>query len=155
MSYFFHHPYELDNDSRMQLLRQKMWCEGTGIFWDIFMRLRRGRGLYPLSALIAEVSGGRDTRARKVQRVLTDFDLFVITNGMVELASGLSVSDLLPKKRTPPQERIAEIHKLMNEEQTQPNLFPEESRQMLEDAMEQTQQQIREQNAEAFKPLNF
>lgn len=137
----------------MANLQRKMWFEGTGIFWYIFEKLRLGGGKYPLDSLLLAANGS-ESRQRKIKRVLSDFDLFAIENGMVSLQSGLSVADLLPKKRLTPQNRVAEIHKIMDEEEQTPNLFPEESRQMLEDALESAKEDIRERNEAELNALN-
>lgn len=146
MSYFFQHPFGLSTEQRMANLHKKMWLEGSGIFWYIFEKLRLGGGKYPLDSILL-AAGSNASRQRKIKRVLTEFDLFCIENGMVSLQSGLSVADLLPKKRLTPQDKVAEIHKAMEDEASVPGLFPEESRQMLESALCNAQQTIRDQNA--------
>lgn len=136
----------------MANLQRKMWFEGTGIFWYIFEKLRLGGGKYPLDSLLLAANGS-EPRQRKIKRVLTDFDLFAIENGMVSLQSGLSVADLLPKRRINPQDRVAEIRQRIDDgyEQT---FFPEECREMDENALSQAQQEIRDRNEAELQSIN-
>lgn len=152
MSYFFQHPFGLSTEQRMANLQRKMWFEGTGIFWYIFEKLRLGGGKYPLDSILLAANGS-EPRQRKIKRVLTDFDLFAIENGMVSLQSGLSVADLLPKRRVSPQDKVAEIRQRI-EEGYDDNLFPEESREMDESALVRTQKEIRNRNEAEINLLN-
>lgn len=145
MSYFFQHPFGLSAEQRMANLQRKMWFEGTGIFWYIFEKLRLGGGKYPLDSLLLAANGS-EPRQRKIQRVLSDFDLFAIENGMVSLQSGLSVADLLPKRRISPQDKVAEIRQRIYNGYDD-NLFPDDCKEMDESALVRTQQEIRMHNA--------
>ena len=135
----------------MANLQRKMWFEGTGIFWYIFEKLRLGGGKYPLDSLLLAANGS-EPRQRKIKRVLSDFDLFAIENGMVSLQSGLSVADLLPRRRISPQDKVAEIRQRINDGYDD-TFFPEECREMDESALVRTQQEIRDNNARELNLL--
>ena len=154
--YFFQHPYELENDERYMLLRRKMWCEGTGIFWDVFMRLKRGNSTYPVSAILEEISGGRDTRKRKVSRVLTEFDLFVIDDGMVSLSTGFTMNELHPRseRKKSSRERLEKIQQSIADGYDD-TLFPDETREMDEQALQSVQDEIRENNQAELSSLHL
>lgn len=152
MSYFFQHPFGLSAEQRMANLQRKMWFEGTGIFWYIFEKLRLGGGKYPLDSLLLAANGS-EPRQRKIKRVLSDFDLFVIENGMVSLQSGLSVADLLPKRRINLQDKVAEIRQRINDGYDD-SLFPEDCKQMDESALESAKEDIRERNHRELQSIN-
>lgn len=145
--FFFLHPYELENDERMKLLDKKIPDSGMGVFWKIFYRLRRGNGTYALSGLIAEIAGDSRLRRKRLERVLNEFNLFIIENGMVSLAQGLTVSELRPRhernisnkdKLKQVQEKIARGY--------DDTIMPEALRQMDLDALQRVQDDVRIEN---------
>ena len=145
--YFFQHPYELENDERMKLLDKRIPDAGHGVFWKIFYRLRLGNGTYPVSAIVSEISGDSKVRRRRVERVLTEFNLFIIENGMVSLATGLTISEIIPRHDRKPSSR----EKLEKIQQNiaggyDNTLFPDETREMDEAALLSVQNEIRANN---------
>jgi len=153
MAIFFQHPFGLSAEPRMAKLQKKMWLDGPGIFWYIYEKLRLGGGRYPLDSIML-IAGNSKARQRKVSRVLTEFDLFIIENGMVSLQSGLSVADISPKKRVTPSDQVGEIRQRLADGYSD-NLFPEESRQMDEAAITRIQDEIRETNIEQLESINY
>lgn len=145
MSQYFHHSFRLEEEPRIIRLQQKMWLEGIGIFWTIYRQLRLCNGKYPLEALLLLAKGSKP-RERKIIRVVQDFDLFTIENGIVQLQSGLSAAELNPDRDVSPRDKVAEIRQRINEGYDQ-NFFPDECREMDESALARAQQSIREQNA--------
>lgn len=153
--YFFQHPYELENDARMKLLDKRMPDSGPGVFWKIFYRLRLGNGTYPLSAIISEIAGENKVRRRRVERVLNEFNLFIIENKMVTLANGLTISDIHPRNERKPstQEKLEKIQQNISEGYDN-TLMPDELRQMDETALKKVQSEIREANADQLASIN-
>lgn len=145
MSQYFHHSFRLEEEPRIMRLQQSMWLEGIGIFWTIYRQLRLCNGKYPLEALLLLAKGSK-TRERKIVRVIQDFDLFSIENGIVQLQSGLSAAELNPDRDIAPRDRVAEIRQRIDNGYDN-NLFPDECKQMDESALDRSVQEIREQNA--------
>lgn len=145
MSQYFHHSFRLEEEPRIMRLQQSMWLEGIGIFWTIYRQLRLCNGKYPLEALLLLAKGSKP-RERKIIRVVQDFDLFTIENGIVQLQSGLSAAELNPDRTVSPRDRVAEIRQRIDEGYDD-TFFPEECREMDESALCQAQQAIRECNA--------
>lgn len=152
MSQYFHHSFRLEEEPRILRLQQSMWLEGIGIFWTIYRQLRLCNGKYPLEALLLLAKGSK-TRERKIIRVIQDFDLFSIENGIVQLQSGLSVAELNPDRDVSPRDRVAEIRQRIDNGYDN-NLFPDECKRMDETALVNAQEAIRVQNAEQINLLN-
>ena len=125
-------------------LQQSMWLEGIGIFWTIYRQLRLCNGKYPLEAILL-LAKGSNTRERKIVRVIQDFDLFSIENGIVQLQSGLSAAELNPDRDISPRDRVAEIRQRIDSGYDD-NLFPDDCKQMDESALESAKEDIRERN---------
>ncbi len=130
-------------------LQQSMWLEGIGIFWTIYRQLRLCNGKYPLEALLLLAKGSKP-RERKIVRVIQEFDLFVIENGIVQLQSGLSAAELNPDRDVSPRDRVAEIRQRIDSGYDD-NLFPDDCKQMDETALVNAQEAIRVQNAEELE----
>ena len=152
MSQYFHHSFRLEEEPRILRLQQSMWLEGIGIFWTIYRQLRLCNGKYPLEALLLLAKGSK-TRERKIVRVIQDFDLFSIENGIVQLQSGLSAAELNPVRDVSPRDRVAEIRQRINEGYDN-NLFPEDCKQMDESALESAKEDIRERNHRELQSIN-
>lgn len=136
---YFHNPFELCMEPRIQNLRSKMSFEGMGIFWDIYRLIRLGSGKYALDSIIG-LADGRPAKERKVRRVLTEFRLFIVENGMVSLQPGLSASDFVTKEKS--LSAKARIAANIGSEGYENSLFAEEMHQMDEEARQKLQQQI-------------
>lgn len=132
-------------------LQQSMWLEGIGIFWTIYRQLRLCNGKYPLGALLLLAKGSK-TRERKIVRVIQDFDLFLIENGIVQLQTGLSAAELKPNSTVPPKDKPGMIRDRIRQGYDD-NLFPVECKEMDEDALEQSVQEIRDNNAQELMQL--
>lgn len=152
MSQYFHHSFRLEEEPRIMRLQQSMWLEGIGIFWTIYRQLRLCNGKYPLEALLLLAKGSK-TRERKIVRVIQEFDLFSIENGIVQLQSGLSAAELNPDRDVSPRDRVAEIRQRIDSGYDD-NLFPDDCKQMDETALVNAQEAIRVQNAEQINLLN-
>lgn len=152
MSQYFHHSFRLEEEPRIMHLQQSMWLEGIGIFWTIYRQLRLCNGKYPLEALLLLAKGSK-TRERKIVRVIQDFDLFSIENGIVQLQSGLSAAELNPDRDVSPRDRVAEIRQRI-ESGYEDTFFPEECRQMDESALESAKEDIRERNQVELTSIN-
>ena len=146
MSQYFHHSFRLEEEPRIMRLQQSMWLEGIGIFWTIYRQLRLCNGKYPLEALLLLAKGSK-TRERKIVRVIQDFDLFSIENGIVQLQTGLSAAELNPDRDVSPRDRVAEIRQRI-ESGYDDNLFPDDCKQMDESALASSQESIRTHNAQ-------
>lgn len=153
MSHYFHHSFRLEEEPRILRLQQSMWLEGIGIFWTIYRLLRLCNGKYPLDALLL-LAKGRKSRERKILRVIKNFDLFCIENGIVQLQSGLSAAELNPDREVSPRDRVAEIRQRISHGY-EDDLFPEESRLMDESALHKAQADIRERNGAELQSLNL
>lgn len=151
MSQYFHHSFRLEEEPRIMHLQQSMWLEGIGIFWTIYRQLRLCNGKYPLEALLLLAKGSKP-RERKIVRVIQDFDLFSIENGIVQLQSGLSAAELNPDRDVSPRDRVAEIRQRIDSGYDD-NLFPDDCKQMDESALEYAKEDIRERNHRELNPL--
>lgn len=136
---YFHNPFELCMEPRIQNLRRKMSFEGMGIFWDIYRLIRLGSGKYALDSIIA-LADERPAKERKVRRVLTEFRLFIVENGMVSLQPGLSASDFVTKEKS--LSAKARMAANIGSEGYENSLFAEEMQQMDEEERQKLQQQI-------------
>lgn len=152
MSQYFHHSFRLEEEPRILRLQQSMWLEGIGIFWTIYRQLRLCNGKYPLEALLLLAKGSK-TRERKIVRVIQDFDLFSIENGIVQLQSGLSAAELNPDRDVSPRDRVAEIRQRIDSGYDD-NLFPDDCKQMDESALESAKEDNRERNQAELNALN-
>lgn len=145
MSYFFQHPFELEFEPRMQTLRHKMWCEGIGIFWEVYRLVRLGRGQYPLDSILA-LAEGRQARERKIGRVISEFNLFLVENGMVSLQPGLNVSAFVQRDSIRKKAKTAST---IGQDDYDNTLFPDDMQQMDDEARRILQQQVSEATAAA------
>lgn len=152
---FCQHPFELENDPRILRLDKVFPDSGFGVFYKIRNRICLGGGQYALSGIVAELGGNNTRRKQRLERVLTDFDLFVIENGMVALAQGLTVSELYPRnaRHQSNTDRLKQVQQNI-QKGYDGNLFPEESRQMDEEALQKVQSEIRAQNQEQINSIN-
>ena len=152
MSHYFHHSFRLEEEPRIMRLQQSMWLEGIGIFWTIYRQLRLCNGKYPLEALLLLAKGSKP-RERKIIHVVRDFDLFSIENGIVQLQSGLTAAELNPDRDIAPRDRLAEIRQRIGNGYDN-SLFPDDCRQMDEEALVNAQKAIRVHNEEQISLLN-
>lgn len=143
---YFHNPFELCMEPRIQNLRRRMSFEGMGIFWDIYRLVRLGSGKYALDSIIG-LAEGRPAKERKIGRVLKEFSLFVVENGMVSLRPGLSASDFVTKEKS--LSAKARIAANLGSEGYDNTLFAEEMQQMDEEARQRLQQQINDATSAA------
>ena len=150
MAIFYQHPYELDQEPRIQKLYQKMWFTGIGILEFIYKKLRLGKGTYPLDSILA-TADGKKIRLKQLQRVLNDFDLFIIENGMVQLRPGLNTNDFI---RRDTNSRKARRAAELTQQDYSDNLFPEEAKRMDLAEADRLNQEVRNANAEALNSLN-
>lgn len=153
MSQYFHHSFRLEEEPRVMSLKQKMWLEGIGILWTVYRQIRLCNGKYPLAGLLLLAKGSKP-RERKIMRVLTEFDLFTIENGIVQLQSGLSAAELNPDRNISPRDKVAEIRQRLSNGYRD-NIFPDECREMDETALDKSVQEIRNQNAEELNLLTI
>lgn len=147
MAIYYQHPFELESEPRVQKVFDKMWFTGIGIWKIIYEKLKLGKGTYPVDSIMA-TAGGKKSRERQIQRVLTEFDLFTIENGMISLREGLNTSHFIHK------ESIAKKTKKANELENKDysdNIFPEESKALDLEAARQLKEEIKEQTAKFFK----
>lgn len=151
MAIFYQHPYELDQEPRIQKLYQKMWFTGIGILEFIYKKLRLGKGSYPLDSILA-TANGKKTRLRQLQRVLNDFDLFIIENGMVSLRPGLNTNDFI--RRDSISKKAKRASELTQQDYSD-NLFPEDAQRMDLAEAERLNQEVRDANAEELNHLTF
>ena len=142
MAIFYQHPYELDQEARIQKLYRKMWFTGTGILEFIYKKLRLGKGTYPLDSILA-TAGNNKARRRQLERVLNDFDLFVIENGMISLRPGLSTTDFIHRDTISRKARRAAE---LTQQDYSDNLFPEESREADLAEAQRLNEEVREHN---------
>ena len=144
---FFQHPFELEKDDRMQRLDKALPDSGHGLFWKIYHRVRLGGGKYPVSGLYAELAGDNERRKKRLFRVLNQFNLFCIDQGMVELGQNLTISEIRPResRKDSPREKLQAVQKNINEGYAN-TLIPDELAQMDQQTLEQVQNEIREQN---------
>lgn len=142
---YYHYAFGLEEEPRVQTLFRRMSFEGIGIFDMVVRRVRLGRGLYALDSLLAMAN--TETRRRKVKRVLTEFDLFVIENGMVSLREGLSASSF--SKTESIKEKVKKVNEIQKRDYKD-TFFPQELQAMDEKAAETINGEIREKVMSAF-----
>lgn len=100
---YYHAPFALMREPRVQVLKQRMGINGTGILLHIYMLLRQCNGKFPLDSILA-LARGR-LQEKKIRSVLNDYDLFTIDNGIVQLQTGLSAAKLKPNSTVPPKDK--------------------------------------------------
>lgn len=140
---YYHAPFALLREPRVQVLKERMGIDGTGILLHIYMLLRQCNGKFPLDSILALARG--KLQERKIRSVLHDFDLFSIENGIVQLQTGLSAAELRPGSTVPPRDRPGIIRERIRQGYDD-NLFPTECKQMDETALDQSILDIRHQN---------
>ena len=143
---FFQNPFDLDKDPRIQKLKKKMWATGYGIFCMIQKSIHLGKGQYPLSGIQQDIAGADKAKLTKVNRVISDFGLFVLENGMVRLAAGLTASEMNPRGRThsPAQDQKTLQKRLQTGYEG--TIFPDYLQQNDEQQLQVVQSEINEQN---------
>ena len=146
-SIFFQHPFDLEKDERMQRLDKALPDSGHGLFWKIYHRIRLGGGKYPISGLYAELAGNNQQRKKRLFRVLNQFDLFCISQGMVELGMNLTISEIRPREKRSQgaREKLQAVQRNIHDAYAN-TLIPDELAQMDQLALENVQTEIREQN---------
>lgn len=135
---YYHYAFGLEEEPRVQTLFRRMSFEGIGIFDMVVRRVRLGRGLYALDSLLSMAN--TEARRRKVQRVLTEFDLFVVENGMVSLREGLSASSF--NKGESMKDKVKKVDEIRKRTYTD-TFFPEELQAMDEKAADTFNDEIR------------
>lgn len=98
---YYHQPFALLREARVKVLKSNMGIEGTGILLHIYLLLRQCNGRYPLDSIMALAKG--KLQEQKVRKVLNNFNLFKIENGIVQLQTGLSAAELKPGNTIPPR----------------------------------------------------
>lgn len=143
---YYHYAFGLEEEPRVQTLLRRMSFEGIGIFDMVVRRVRLGRGLYALDSVLAMAN--TEARRRKVQRVLTEFDLFVMENGMVSLREGLSASSFNRSESIKDKvKKVDEIQKRTYND----TFFPVELQAMDAEAADTINEEIREKVMKAFE----
>ncbi len=143
---FFQHPFRLEEDERVKNLRARLGFEGMGMFWEVYRRIRLGGGQYPLDSIIL-MAEGKAARVKKIQRLLTEFDLFLIDMGMVSMGSGLTVKSFKARHSVIDlQNQVDEIQERTYDD----TLMPEELAAMDAQAKERLQTRIKENNQHAL-----
>lgn len=148
---YYHAPFALLREPRVQVLKQRMGIDGTGILLHIYMLLRQCNGKFPLDSILALARG--KLQEKKIRSVLNDYDLFTIDNGIVQLQTGLSAAELKPNSTVPPKDKPGMIRERIRQGYDD-NLFPAECKQMDETALDLSVQEIRNQNAEELSLQN-
>lgn len=149
---YYHQPFALLRESRVKALKANMGIEGTGILLHIYLLLRQCNGKYPLDSIMALANG--KLQEKKVMKVLNNFDLFLIENGIVQLQTGLSAAELKPNSTVAPKDKPGLVRQRLRKGYDD-TLFPSEIREMDEDALEECAQEIRSKNEEEIKCINF
>lgn len=151
---FCQSPFELENDERIRRMDRLLPDSGFGVFIKIRNRISRGGGAYALSGIMSELTASSQKRRRRVERVLTEFDLFVVEDGMVRLAPGLTVKEMYPRgERTgSPSERLKKVQESMSRGYDE-ELFPEEMQRMDAAAAAALNEEIRSENQKALEAL--
>lgn len=149
---YYHAPFALLREPRVQMLKQRMGIDGTGILLHIYMLLRQCNGKFPLDSILALARG--KLQEKKIRSVLNDYDLFTIDNGIVQLQTGLSAAELKPNSTVPPKDKPGMIRNRIRQGYDD-NLFPVECKQMDETALEQSVQEIRTKNEEEINCIEF
>lgn len=149
---YYHAPFALLREPRVQVLKQRMGIDGTGILLHIYMLLRQCNGKFPLDSILALARG--KLQEKKIRSVLNDYDLFSIDNGIVQLQTGLSAAELKPNSTVPPKDKPGMIRNRIRQGYDD-NLFPVECKQMDETALDQSVQEIRTKNEEEINCIEF
>ena len=142
---YYHAPFALLREPRVQVLKRRMGIDGTGILLHIYMLLRQCNGKFPLDSILALARG--KLQEKKIRSVLNDYDLFTIDNGIVQLQTGLSAAELKPNSTVPPKDKPGIIRERIRHGYDD-NLFPVECKQMDESALASSQESIRTHNAQ-------
>lgn len=148
---YYHAPFALLREPRVQMLKQKMGIDGTGILLHVYMLLRQCNGKFPLDSILALARG--KLQEKKIRSVLNDYDLFVINNGIVQLQTGLSAAELKPNSTVPPKDKPGYVRQRLKKGYDD-TLFPSEMREMDQVALVQSEQEIRDKNAAEIDSLN-
>lgn len=141
---YYHAPFALLREPRVQMLKQKMGIDGTGILLHVYMLLRQCNGKFPLDSILALARG--KLQEKKIRSVLNDYDLFVINDGIVQLQTGLSAAELKPNSTVPPKDKPGIVRQRLRNGYDD-TLFPSEMREMDEEALVAANEEIRERNA--------
>lgn len=153
---FCQNPFELEKDGRIRRMDQALPDSGFGLFNKIRNCICLGGGSYALSGLLSELTAGshREQRRKRLERVLTEFDLFVMEAGLVRLAPGLTVKEMYPREErtASPSERLKKVEASMGKGYDE-ELFPEDSRQMDQTAAQRLREEIRSENLKALDGL--
>lgn len=149
---YYHQPFALMREQRVKALKASMGIEGTGILLHVYLLLRQCNGKYPLDSIMALAKG--KMQEKKVLKVLNNFDLFLIENGIVQLQTGLSAAELKPDSTVAPKDKPGFVRQRLKKGYDD-TLFPSEMREMDECALEQCTKEIREQNDEELSLLTF
>lgn len=147
---YYHQPFALLREQRVKALKANMGIEGTGILLHIYLLLRQCNGKYPLDSIMTLTKG--KLQEKKVMKVLNNFDLFLIENGIVQLQTGLSAAELKPNNTMLPKDKSGFVRQRLKKGYDD-TLFPSEIREMDEDALEQSVQEIRDNNAQELMQL--
>lgn len=142
---YYHAPFALLREPRVQVLKQKMGIDGTGILLHVYMLLRQCNGKFPLDSILALARG--KLQEKKIRSVLNDYDLFVINNGIVQLQTGLSAAELKPNSTVAPKDMPGFVRQRLKNGYDD-TLFPTEMREMDETALASSQESIRTRNAQ-------
>lgn len=127
-----------------------MGIEGTGILMHIYLLLRQCNGRYPLDSIMALAKGRM--QENKVRKVLNNFNLFKIENGIVQLQSGLSAAELKPGSNVMPRDRQGVVCQRLRNGYDD-TLFPTEMREMDEEALVHVTEEIRAHNEQELNML--
>lgn len=149
---YYHQPFALLREQRVKALKACMGIEGTGILLHIYLLLRQCNGKYPLDSIMSLAKG--KLQEKKVMKVLNNFDLFLIENGIVQLQTGLSAAELKPNSTIAPKDKPGFVRQRLKKGYDDA-LFPSEIREMDEDALELSVQEIRDQNSEEINLLTL
>lgn len=148
---YYHQPFALLREPRVQTLKESMGIEGTGILMHIYLLLRQCNGKFPLDSIIALAKG--KLQEKKVHKVLNNFNLFQIENGIVQLQTGLSAAELKPNSSVPPKDKPGYVRQRLKKGYDD-TLFPSEMREMDEEALVQSEQEIHDRNAAELDLVN-
>lgn len=149
---YYHAPFALLREPRVQVLKQRMGIDGTGILLHVYMLLRQCNGKFPIDSILALARG--KLQEKKIRSVLNDYDLFVINNGIVQLQTGLSAAELKPNSTVPPKDKPGFVRQRLKKGYDD-TLFPSEMREMDETALDNSVQEIRDRNAAELNLLTL
>ena len=147
---YYHQPFALLKEQRVKTLVERMGIVGTGILLHIYLLLRKCGGKYPLDSIMGLAKGRQ--QEKQVTRVLTEFDLFRIDDGIVSLQSGLSAAELRPGSTVKPKDMAGEIRQKLREGYDG-EMFPEEFRQMDSETLVRVNVETREHNEQEIQEI--